>query len=51
MWLKRGCDSLLLIPASKVLHDLGGNSMSVRVVMAVLAAALRATDPQKMTQS
>ena len=50
-WVCQEIWCLLLIPAPKVLQDLGGNSMSVRVVMAVLAAALRATDPQKMTQS
>ena len=50
-WVCQEIWCLLLIPAPKVLQDLGGNSMSVRVVMAVLAAALRATDPQRMTQS
>ena len=48
-WSRRKC--LRLIRGPKVLQDLGGNSMSVRVVMAVLAAALCATDPQKMSQS
>lgn len=30
---------------------MGGNSMSVRVLMALLAAALGATRPDKMVQS
>ena len=36
------------VSPSKVLHDMAGNSMCIRVVMALLAAALGATRPEMM---
>lgn len=36
------------VSPSKVLHDMAGNSMCIRVVIALLAAALGATRPEMM---
>ena len=35
----------------KVLHDLAGNGMSVRAVLAAICAVLSATVPEKMRQN
>jgi hypothetical protein len=39
------------LPQSKVLHDLAGNAMAVRVITALLAVVMSATKPESMSQS
>ena len=38
------------VAATKVLHDMAGNSMNLRVIMAAIAAAMSATRPEVMGQ-